>query len=94
MLSQLYSACGSVVDTVTNNERFTDSKRRNAGVVFLILLLALVVLFALLFLVKFLWNKVGCKYITVLKPVPSVLELLGVLVLLHMVLPSCNCNTN
>lgn len=94
MLSQLYSACGSVVDSVTDNERFTNLQRRSAGAVVLVVTLAVVVLFVLLFLVKYLWNNVACKYITIIKPVPSVLQLLGVILLIHMVLPSCNCSMN
>lgn len=47
-------------------------------------LLFLVVFTLFLILGVWLWNNIAVKYVTILKPVPGVLELLGLLVLTGM----------
>lgn len=90
MLQELFASCAAVAqENFGNQERFADVKPRQTGLVRLlivIVILALVLIFG-----KYLWNNVACKYITIIKPVKNVIELLAIIVLLDLILPSCNC---
>jgi hypothetical protein len=90
MLRELFSSCAAVAkENFGNQERFADVKPRRTALVSLLIvvvILALVLIFG-----KYLWNNVACKYITIIKPVKNVIELLAIIVLLDLVLPSCNC---
>ena len=94
MLRELFSSCATLA-----KESFTDKSERftnvNSGLTNAVmgLVVAVLVLAIVLFFGKYLWNRVGCKYISILKPVPSVIELLALIVLLDLVLPSCMCMT-
>ena len=73
---------GNVVDTFMGSkyENFADAVRPKMTVgqaVALVLYVALV-----LFAGKYLWDKVLCKVLTVCKPMPSVLHLVGLVLLL------------
>ena len=55
---------------------------------FLAMLLALLLWLAiLLFVSKFLWNEVLVKLVTVVKPATSVLQILGLVILLEIMIP-------
>ncbi len=66
------------------SEPFTDRKETN----FLALLLALLLWLAILLIAaQYLWNGVLVKLVTVVKPVTSVFQLLGLVVLLEILMP-------
>jgi sterol desaturase/sphingolipid hydroxylase (fatty acid hydroxylase superfamily) len=94
MLQELFTACGAIAESFTNQEQFGNVAipQRTMMSRVMVVVFALVVLFLILFVGKFLWNKVGCKYVSIIKPVPSVVELLALILLFDLVLPSCNCN--
>jgi len=95
MLAELFSACGAVAESFVNQENFGDVAVVNAQKSMLNRVMSivffLVMLFIILFVGKFLWNQVACKYVTIIKPVPSVVELLALILVADLVLPSCNC---
>lgn len=95
MLTELFSACGAVAESFVSQETFGDLNVANAQKSMLnrvmIIVFFLVMLFIILFVGKFLWNNVACKYVTIIKPVPSVVELLALILIADLVLPSCNC---
>lgn len=78
------------VDSFTSGDRFTDVARRNNVTLANLIVLA-VVLVVILLAGKWLWNNVACKLVNVLKPVPTVWHLLGFIVLLDLISPSCAC---
>ena len=51
------------------------------------LLVIIIWLLLLLFVSKYLWNEVLVKLVTVVKPASSVLQLLGLVILLEIMLP-------
>jgi len=58
----------------------------------LISLLTILILFlALLFFGKWLWNNVLVDLTTIVKPVKSVWQLLGLAVLISLIHPGCSC---
>ena len=66
-----------------NREGFTNSTNN-----VLAMLLVLLLWLALLLLIsKYLWNEVLVKLVTVVKPASSVLQLLGLVILLEIILP-------
>lgn len=81
-------ACGASHGRVENFEDRKEQNRHFALAVAYFLLFLVVFVLVLLF-GKFLWNKVAVKYVTILKPVPGVLELLGLMVLAGMLFPAC-----
>lgn len=72
-------------NAMTNNqENFGEVKQNvdyNLSVAVLFFMLALLVFIAMLFLGKILWNNIAVKYITALKPVKSIVDILGLVVL-------------
>lgn len=82
---------GNVVDSFMGHkyESFADAvrpKMTTGQLVALVLYVALV-----LFAGKYLWDNVLCKVVTICKPMPSVLHLVGLILILDLVLPSCKC---
>jgi hypothetical protein len=68
-----------------SKEGFTDSNTTAKYVaIFLALLLWLAVL---LVVAQYLWNEVLCKVTTIVKPVSSVFQILGVVILLEIMYP-------
>ena len=59
------------------------------GDVLLAALVVVLVVFVQLFVVQWLWNTVLVRVTTVVKPLPSLLYTLGLLVLVAMVHPGC-----
>ena len=78
----MYGALYSMVA----NEGFTSGGEGN---VFLATLAVVLVVFVQLFIVQWLWNTVLVRVTTVVKPIPSLLYTLGLLVLVAMVHPGC-----
>jgi len=77
MYGALYSA------VVNGSDRFADS---NGSPVVAVLAIAAVIVIQL-FVVKFLWNTVLVRVVSVAKPIPSLLYALGLLVLVAMLFP-------
>jgi hypothetical protein len=80
---------GLVYSTFTNyikNEGFTSG---GDGNVFFAALAVVLVIFVQLFIVRWLWNTVLVRVTTIVKPLPSLLYALGLLVLIAMIHPGC-----
>ena len=74
--------------TVTGEgEGFRDVVTLSGGNRLMLLVLLVVYLVLLLVVGKWLWNNVLCKTVTIVKPMPNVLTLLGLVILLELVLP-------
>lgn len=70
-------------------EEFEDAGKDHHFALALAYFLLFMVVFTLVLLFgTYLWNNVATKYITILKPVPGVLELLGLMVLTGLFFPS------
>lgn len=78
-------ACGA-----RHTENFEDAGKEQHFALALAYFLLFMVVFTLVLLFgTFLWNNIASKYITILKPVPGVLELLGIMVLTGLLFPGC-----
>jgi hypothetical protein len=97
MLGYLAKLTNNIVAIVTT-EKFTDT----AGVVVVEppttpvnpivgLIIAILAIIIVLLAGKWLWNNIATRYITILKPVPSVWHLLGLMLIIDLVLPNCAC---
>lgn len=75
-------------ETFESTNGIGPSPARMAFVSFLTILLLLT---ALLFFGKFLWNNVLVDLVTIVKPVKSVWQLLGLAVLISLIHPGCSC---
>lgn len=75
---------GAVYSTIVNG---SDGFASGSGSVFLALLAIVVMVVIQLFVVKFLWNTVLVRVLSVAKPLPSLLYTLGLLVLVAMLFP-------
>ena len=95
MLTELFSACGAVAESFIDQDTFDNvsvaKTQKSVLNRVMVIVFFLVMLFIILFVGKFLWNKVACKYVTIIKPVPSVVELLALILVFDLVLPSCTC---
>ena len=98
MISNLRSLLNNAVALVTPSEKFTNT----AGVVVVEpaatqvhpvvgLIIAILAIIIVLLAGKWLWNNIATRYITILKPVPSVWHLLGLMLIIDLVLPNCAC---
>jgi hypothetical protein len=77
-------ACSKSVEGFENGQR-----KQHFALAIAYFLLFLVVFILVLLFGTMLWNNVAVKYITILKPVPGVLELLGLMILTGLFFPSC-----
>ena len=76
---------GAVYSAIVNgSDSFVSD---STGSVFLALLAIVAIVVIQLFVVKFLWNTVLVRVLSVAKPLPSLLYTLGLLVLVAMVCP-------
>jgi len=93
MLKEAFTSCAIIANESfkTSQDTFTDVNRNKLTVAVITLLLVFLLLVLVLIFGKFLWNKVACKYITIFKPINTVIELLAIMVLLDLILPGCNC---
>jgi hypothetical protein len=82
----MFSAVHSTVENFLGaKERFTSGDRAK----FIAALVTLVLWLAILLLVsKWLWNEVLCKLVTFTKPVHSVFQIVGLVVLLAILKPN------
>ena len=55
------------------------------------LVIAILAIIIVLLAGKWLWNNIAARYITILKPVPSIWHLLGLMLIIDLVLPNCAC---
>jgi hypothetical protein len=73
----------SMMDAMSGHESFSNVMQKNelttSDVVILVIYLVLLIIFG-----KYLWNEVACKHVTVLKPLSSVWQLLGLSLLVQM----------
>lgn len=70
-------------NNLANNDDPTPAQKAIMAIIVVVIMITIV-----LFLGKYLWNNFGCKYITILKPVRNVFELLAIIILLDLVLPT------
>lgn len=72
-----------MMDSMSGQESFTNVMQKNelstSAVVLLLVYLVLLVMFG-----KYLWNEVACKHVSVLKPLSSVWQLLGLSILVQL----------
>ena len=59
-----------------NNQDTANLVNKSRTVLMFAFIMYFVVLFVFFCIAKVLWNKVGCKYITILKPVNSVVDII------------------
>jgi len=78
---------GAVYSTFINGSDGFASGSGFSGSVFLALLAIVAMVVIQLFVVKFLWNTVLVRILSVAKPLPSLLYTLGLLVLVAMLFP-------
>ena len=69
-------------------ENFTDLNALSGGNRVMLLVLLVLYLVLILLVGKWLWNNVLCKTVTIVKPMPNVLTLLGLVILLELILPN------
>ena len=73
-----------------NGEHFSNAKQMSAATLIAVVLYICLVIF----LGKYLWDEVLCKVVTFCKPMPSLLHLVGLIVLLDLLYPmgsGCKC---
>ncbi len=95
----MLGACvANLVDTCVaqtpfaKTETFEGNGGAGAGRLLLVSTLTLfIMLAALLFVGKYLWNNVLVDLISIARPVKSVWQLLGLAILLSLISPGCNC---
>lgn len=81
------STFGNVVDSfVSQRENFNNHDLGGMTLGMLVSILLWVAL--VLFVGKVLWNEVACKYLTVCKPMPNLLPLLGLVILMDILFPN------
>lgn len=74
-----------------NRENFNVGQNGKMSPLGMTLFLA-IYLTLILFLGKFLWNEVMVKVVSVCKPMPSMLHLLGLVLLIDLLAPTVGCN--
>ena len=86
MYGTIYSG---FVDFIRANEGFESGSSGDVGVIALAILMILVFVVVQLFIVQWLWNTVLVRVTTIVRPLPSLLYALGLLVLVALVHPGC-----
>ena len=81
------SLCRNAVDNFVNTRENFDSHMPNLTPGVLVALVLWIVI--VLFIGKFLWNRVLCRTLTICKPIKTVWYILGLIVLLDILKPSC-----
>ena len=80
------SLCRTAVDSfVGTQENFNGEPRITPGVMVAVVIWILLILF----IAKFLWNEVLCSALTICKPIKTIWYVLGLIVLLEILKPSC-----
>ena len=73
---------------LNTTENFTDLNALSGGNRVMLVVLLVLYLVLILLVGKWLWNNVLCKTVTIVKPMPNVLTLLGLVILLELILPN------
>lgn len=73
---------------VTSDAASTSSK---ATQLILDLVMFIILLIIILVIGLWLWNNLAAKYITIFKPLPSVWHLLGLIIIIDLIHPGCQC---
>lgn len=75
---------------VNENESFENTQKK-IGFASLLAIFIVIALYLLLLLLvgKYLWNEFGAKYLTIFKPVSSILDILALMVLFNLIFPTC-----
>ena len=82
------SLCRTAVDSfIDTRENFNGNSRLTPGILVAVVIWILIVLFV----GKFLWNQVLCRLLSICKPVKTIWYILGLIILLEILKPSC-CN--
>ena len=69
----------------------SDMSGSRAGQLLLELIIFIVMLVIILVVGLWLWNNLAAKYITIFKPLPSVWHLLGLIIIIDLIHPGCQC---
>ncbi len=69
----------------------TGSTGSRAGQLLLDLIMFIILLVIILVIGLWLWNNLAAKYITIFKPLPSVWHLLGLIIIIDLIHPGCQC---
>lgn len=85
MYGTLYSG---FVDYMGGREGFDGSAAGDTGVIALAILMIVALVIVQLFIVQWLWNTVLVRVTTVVKPLPSLMYALGLLILLSILNPA------
>lgn len=83
----LTSCARAVAEHMTNSREGFDHEDRNK--LFNTLIVVAFWLVVTLLFGTWLWNQVACKVVTVLKPLNSIWQLLGLAILADMLIPHC-----
>ncbi len=82
----MFSSVKSSIETfLSKRENFSTSDKLKAVAAIITLILWIIIL---LVLSKYLWNEVLCKIVSFTKPVSSVFQIIGLVVLLEILRPS------
>lgn len=89
----LCQAFGNIVEKFLSTQKYGEESFKNTKEMSAAALIGLVLyMFLVLFAGRYLWDNVLCKVVTVVKPIPSLLHLLGLILLIDLLHPgSCNC---
>jgi len=78
-----------IVIVASDGSGLSDGSR--AGQLLLDLIIFVVLLVIILVVGLWLWNNLAAKYITIFKPLPSVWHLLGLIIIIDLIHPGCQC---
>jgi hypothetical protein len=81
----IYSTTQQLLNSALNGNR--ESFTNNTTNIIAMLLVIIIWILLLLFVSKYIWNEVLVKLVTVVKPATSVVQLLGLFILLEIMLP-------
>jgi hypothetical protein len=82
------TAQSPIVIVATNDS----SKSTSATQLVLDLIIFIILLVIILVIGLWLWNNLAAKYITIFKPLPSVWHLLGLIIIIDLIHPGCQCS--
>jgi hypothetical protein len=82
-------AYSSFVDFIRRDHDNFDGGSASSGTVLFALLAILLLIVVQLFVVQWLWNNVLVRVTSIARPIPSLLHVLGLLILIALVHPGC-----
>jgi len=76
----------SIINAVGNNEGFQDVETQNIGLgnTILFIIIFCLVLALYLYIGQYLWNNMLVKVVTIFKPINSLTQLLGIMILINI----------